>query len=65
MWHMDEEFVAWLDQEGLGNDLEPLDDATLDLMYQAWQAAAELFGGLTRERHGTNVNGNTNEKPVC
>lgn len=42
MWNDDEDFVRWLDSEGLGTDDNPLDDETIDLMYQAWLAALEL-----------------------
>lgn len=41
MWEDDEEFVAWLDDEGLGTDESPLDDDVLDLMYRAWLAGKE------------------------
>jgi len=36
MWEHDEHFVAWLDEEELGTDENPLDDDTLELMYQAF-----------------------------
>lgn len=39
LWSNDKDFNAWLDQEGLGTDDCPLDDETLDLMYQAWTAS--------------------------
>lgn len=37
MWSEDERFTAWLDKCGLGTAEHPLDDDTLDLMYDAWR----------------------------
>jgi len=47
MWSDDEDFVAWLDENDLGNDNNPLSDETLELMYQAWDAGYDL--ALERE----------------
>lgn len=42
MWNQDLDFLSWLDDEELGTDENPLDDDTLELMYQAWTAGFEF-----------------------
>ncbi len=42
MWENDRDFVEWLDETELGTDDNPLDDDTLELMYQAWVAGYEF-----------------------
>lgn len=50
MWNQDDDFTAWLDEEDLGTDDEPLDDHVLDMMYRAWLAGYEFGACLAESR---------------
>lgn len=47
-WEQNQEFVAWLDAEGLGTEDEPLHEETLDLMHQAWVASRKTSSPSSR-----------------
>jgi len=49
MWQNDPQFIVWLDEEGLGTDENPLDDDTLDLMFQAWRAGRLRLAAQNKE----------------